>query len=161
MQKDSIHQIVKDVVVSLNFILIECSINYGKTKDSLKIIIHHNDKKITSDDCTLVADIISRQLDIDDPFERPYDLIVESPGLEREIKSTQEYSYFINREFKIFLTEDSDIIAKEGFIVGTVVKADEESVMVIINSKQITIPFSQIKKSKLFCDYDKLLKKNK
>lgn len=161
MVKESIYQLIKDTVHSLNFILIECSVNYGKTKDSLKVIIYHKEKHITSDDCTLVADIISRQLDIDDPFERAYDLIVESPGLEREIKSQQEYPYFINREFKVFLDENSSIIAKEGFVIGQLIEVTDDSILIKTINEQLEIPFTELKKAKLYCDYTQLLKKNK
>lgn len=161
MSKDSIYQLVEDTVHSLNFILIESMVNYGKLKDTLKVIIYHPEKKITSDDCTSVADIISRQLDIDDPFDRPYDLIVESPGLEREIKSLNEYRYFINREFKLFLNEDSTIVTKEGFVIGKVISVTEEGVTAIISKTENFIPFNDIKKAKLYCDYTSLLKKNK
>ncbi|MGL4676779.1 MAG: ribosome maturation factor RimP [Brevinema sp.] len=162
MNKESICQLIKNSIQSLDFILVECIINYGKSKDSLKIIIYHQTKKITSDDCSVVADIISRQLDIEDPFPRPYDLIVESPGLEREIKSIEEYHYFLNREFKIFLQTNADIISKESFIIVTL-KAmnNDDTLSVIFDKQQVIIPLIQIKKAKLHCDYDKLLKKSK
>ncbi len=161
MSKDSVYDLVKDSVNTLDFILVDCTVNYGKTKDNLRIIIHHKDKNVTSDDCSLVADIVSRRLDIDDPFDRPYDLIVESPGLEREIKSNQEYLYFLNREFKVFLNENADIVSKEGFIICTVTDTSEDNITVKTLKDKFTIPFDQIKKAKLYCDYDKLLKKNK
>ncbi|MGL5956403.1 MAG: ribosome maturation factor RimP [Brevinema sp.] len=162
MNKESVYQLIENSVQSLNFILIECTINYGKNKDSLKVIIYHQNKSITSDDCSLVADIISRQLDIEDPFPRPYDLIVESPGLEREIKSIEEYHYFLNRDFKIFLQPDADLLAKDSFITVTLKAVNDDSTLLLIfNKQQIIIPLTQIKKAKLHCDYDKLLKKSK
>ncbi len=161
MHKDSIFALVEDTVSALGFILIECAVHYGKTKDSLRIVIYSKDRKITSDDCTGVADIVSRQLDIDDPFDRPYDLIVESPGLERELKSQKEYEYFTGRELKIFLNEDSEIVPKEGFIVSVLKNADDDGIEVQLDKDMVRLPYHHIKKAKLYCDYEKLLKKNK
>ncbi len=94
MHKDSIFALVEDTVSALGYILIECAVHYGKTKDSLRIVIYSKDRQITSDDCTGVADIVSRQLDIDDPFDRPYDLIVESPGTRKRTQISKRIRVF-------------------------------------------------------------------
>ena len=163
MNKEDIYQVVEESVTTLNFIPLETIINYGQTKDVLKIVIHHTERKITSEDCALVADIISRRLDINDPFERPYDLIIESPGVERELKSSKEYPFFIGKSFKIFIIENEHIITKEGFLIGTLISVDDKSITLQIENEKntIVIPLDAIKKSKLYCDYTKLLKKNK
>ena len=163
MNKEDIYQVVEESVTTLNFIPLETIINYGQTKDVLKIVIHHTERKITSEDCALVADIISRRLDINDPFERPYDLIIESPGVERELKSSKEYPFFIGKSFKIFIIENENIVTKEGFLIGTLTSVEEKSITLQIENEvnSIIIPLDTIKKSKLYCDYTKLLKKNK
>ena len=163
MNKEDIYQVVEESVTTLNFVPLEIVINYGQTKDVLKIVIHHTERKITSEDCALVADIISRRLDINDPFERPYDLIVESPGVDRELKSLKEYPFFIGELFKVFIIENENFVTKEGFLIGTLTSIDEKSITLQIENEDngTIIPLDTIKKSKLYCDYTKLLKKNK
>ncbi len=171
MTKELIDNIVESSVESLDYVLLEHSLNHGKTKDVLKIVIYHPDKKITSDDCTTVANIISARMDINDPFERAYDLIVESPGLEREIKSPKEYPYFIGKEFKVFLNEAESeatkegvesILTKEGFLIA-ILQNIEDNVLLfkLLNGSLIDVPLDNIKKAKLYCDYEKLFKEKK
>ena len=161
MNKEDIYQIIEESVTALNFIPLESVINYGQQKDVLKIIIHHTEKKITSDDCSLVANIISRRLGIDDPFERPYDLIVESPGIDRELKSYTEFPFFIGKAFKIFIIENTDFLTKEGTLISTLISVVGKSTTLQIekDNNTIVIPLDTIKKSKLYYDYTELLKK--
>lgn len=161
MDKELILSIVEDSVVSLKFILLECAMSFGKTKDTLKVIIHHPQKSITSEDCSLVASIISRRLDIDDPFDKAYDLMVESPGVEREIKSPKEYPHFLGKDFKIFTEDHGSTLTKEGFFIGALEKITEEGITLKVETDLLNIPYEQIKKAKLYCDFNQILKKNK
>lgn len=151
--------LVEETVTSLKYILLECHIGRSKQKNLLKVIILHPEKEISSDDCTTVADILSRRLDIDDPFDKAYDLIVESPGLEREIKSPKEYQYFVGKEFKIF--PNQDIVTKEGFFIATLINVDLCNLKFKNEFQEFNISTDQIIKAKLYCDFSKILKENK
>ncbi|MGL4388272.1 MAG: ribosome maturation factor RimP [Brevinema sp.] len=159
MTDAEIINLIDESVTSLKFVPLECRITRSKTKNILKVVILNPEKEITSDDCTFVADILSRRLDIDDPFDKAYDLIVESPGLDRDIKSTIEYQYFIGKEFVVFPT--SDIVTKEGFFIGQLIKVTEDYLIFKYNADELMLSFNQINKSKLHCDFAKILKEKK
>ena len=55
----------------------------------LRIMIE-NDSVINIDDCIKVSRKVSEFLDVDDPFNDPYNLEVTSPGAERELKTEEQ-----------------------------------------------------------------------
>ena len=46
MNKEDIYQVVEESVTTLNFVSLETVINYGQTKDVLKIVIHQDRKSV-------------------------------------------------------------------------------------------------------------------
>ncbi|MGL4394015.1 MAG: ribosome maturation factor RimP [Brevinema sp.] len=159
MTDAEIINLVNESVASLKFVSLEVQIGRSKNKNTLKVVLLNPEKEITSDDCTFVADILSRRLDVEDPFDKAYDLVVESPGIDRAIKSTSEYQYFIGKEFVVFPTPE--IVTKEGFFIGELLKVDGDQLTFKHENKEIVITFDQINKSKLHCDFAKILKEKK
>lgn len=153
--------LVSESVTTLNYILLECSINSIRKKPTIKVVIFNPQKDIGSRDCAEVANIISSRLDILDPFEEHYDLVVESPGLEREIKNPQEYSYFLEKEFKIFPKIEENFYLQDGFFIGQLKEINDKELCFLSNKKMITIPLDSIQKAKLHCNFSKILKENK
>ncbi|MGL4367873.1 MAG: ribosome maturation factor RimP [Brevinemataceae bacterium] len=153
---------VKDWIATLKYTVLECSLTKSNNKHILKIVIFNPEKPINSEDCASAAEIISRRLDIEDFFAEPYDLIVESPGVEREIKSPAEYQYFIGKEFKIFPDEHvSTILTKDNFFIAELISIDGEQLIFQNNKEKFKITINEIKKAKLHCDYSKIFNSNK
>ncbi|MGL4562760.1 MAG: ribosome maturation factor RimP [Brevinema sp.] len=156
MTDSEIITLINESVTSLKFVPLECRISRSKAKNLLKVVILNPHQDITSDDCTFVADLLSRRLDIADPFDKAYDLVVESPGLEREIKSCSEYQYFIGKEFCVFPTPD--ILTKEGLFIARLISVSGETIIFKNEQEEFTLNISQIIKARLYCDFKKILK---
>lgn len=56
---------------------------------------------ITIDDCQMVSEEISRQLDIKDPIPCSYILEVSSPGIERPLKSDKDFTKAVGSKVEI------------------------------------------------------------
>jgi len=158
---EEISNLAQECVSALKYILLECSVGNIQKKPIIKIVVYNISKPIGSKDCAIVTEILSSRLDILDPFEGNYGLVVESPGLEREIKDYKEYSYFLNKEFKIFPIESSDYFLKDGFFIATLVEINNNILSFIKDKKNIEIKIENIQKAKLHCDFSKILRTNK
>lgn len=161
MLDETLYILVRSIVEDMGYIPLEIMFLRSKSKYTLKVVIHHQDKSVGSEECTEIADVLSRRLDIEDPIEKRYDLVVESPGLEREIKKNTEYPYFVGKEFKIFLSDDNVYPTKEGFFIGSLLQCENESCVFSIDGKNIVVPFVQIRKARLYYDFQHAFKQNR
>jgi ribosome maturation factor RimP len=101
-------------------------------------------------ECGEVSEILSEKLDEVDPIKEPYFLEVSSPGVERPLKTAEDFSKNINqnvfvklyepidgqKEFQGILKDFSNDIASIEYKVKTRVK-------------QVEIPFDKIAKARL------------
>lgn len=161
MKQNELFDFIKNIIIELDYIPLEVHLTCIKNKTILKIVIHHLTHSVSLDDCTEIAEILSRQLDIENPFDRAYDLVVESPGLQREIKSPDEYQYFIGREFCIFPKTTNKFPTKDGFFIAFLENICDNILTVKNNEHKFNISCDEIQKAHLFFDFSKALKNNK
>ncbi|MGL5720817.1 MAG: ribosome maturation factor RimP [Brevinema sp.] len=161
MQDQELYQIVRSTIQDLGYICLEVILLRSKSKHTLKVVLYHAEHPVGSEDCTEVAEILSRRLDIDDPIEKRYDLVVESPGLEREIKSDDEYPYFIGKDFKVFPKIELSQSQKEGFFVASLISYTDKVCSFKVDTEQFSLPVEDIKKARLYYDFQRALKKHK
>lgn len=159
MQDEALYILIKQIVEDMGYIALETLLLRAKNKYTLKVVIYHAGRPVGADDCTDVAEVLSRRLDIDDPIEKRYDLLVESPGVDREIKQISEYPYFIGKEFKIFPVSTEGL--KEGFFIGILESCQKDTCVFSCEKEQRTIAFTEIRKARLYYDFQKALKKQK
>ncbi len=75
-----------------------------------------------------------------------YDLIVSSPGIERNIKTLRHYEISLNEYIKVKLIEP---INDEYVLVGILKKIDNESIYLEVKDEVYTLNINNIKKSRL------------
>ncbi|MGL5254430.1 MAG: ribosome maturation factor RimP [Brevinema sp.] len=161
MQDQELYEIVRSTIQDLGYVCLDVMLLRAKSKHTLKVVLYHTAHPVGSEDCTEVAEILSRRLDIDDPIEKRYDLVVESPGLEREIKNDSEYPYFIGKEFKVFPKNELSYSQKEGFFIAQLLEYGEGTCSFKINEERFSLPVSDIKKARLYYDFQRALKKRR
>lgn len=95
-----LEKIGRDVVEKRNFEFVDMEFVKESGHWYLRYYI---DKKegITIDDCQLVSEEISRQLDLKDPIPFSYILEVSSPGIERPLKSDRDFIRAIGSKVEI------------------------------------------------------------
>ncbi len=105
---------------------------------------------ITLDNCAAVSREVSQLLDIEDFIDQAYSLEVSSPGLERPLKSMAEFERFVGRKAKIKTLEP---IGGENVFIGKINKTEEESIVLDVGTKEMTILFSQVEKARLEVEF--------
>lgn len=104
------------------------------------------DGGIDLDDCEAVTDLINDPLDELDPISEPYFLEVSSPGVERNLKSTEHFQSAIGE--KIRVKAFAKIENKKEW-VGTLLGFNEEGITMNAEGKDIEIPFDKIAKANI------------
>ncbi|WP_054701073.1 ribosome maturation factor RimP [Secundilactobacillus odoratitofui] len=107
---------------------------------------------ITIDECALVSDEVSEQLDgLDpDPIPQAYFLEVSSPGAERPLKKAADYERALNHYVHISLYQK---IAGEKAYEGTMIALNDDELTLKVNLKgrikDLVIPRTNIAKARL------------
>src|ERR1041385_5682207 len=82
---------------------------------------------VSVDDCAHVSRDLSALLDVDDVVPTAYTLEVSSPGLDRPLRSADDYRRFTGRRAKLVMREPVD---KQSFFKGTLGGVDGASVTI-------------------------------
>ena len=100
---------------------------------------------ITLTDCEQAHRSLSPALDVIDPFPHAYTLEISSPGLDRPLRSVQDYRRLIGKPVTLKLCEP---IQAQWRLVGAVVEVDDRGVTLAIQQKKTTetirVEFDQI-----------------
>lgn len=127
------------------FCLVEISNFYQGNTLFLRIIVDRHDGGITLDECAHLNNDIGRILDEKNLIQGKYILEVSSPGLNRPLKTKNDFFRCINRRVKFFLSE---AINGKIEIEGVIKESQEEGVSIETDKDIVLIPFSKINKAK-------------
>jgi ribosome maturation factor RimP len=117
----------------------------GKGKLLLRVII---DKEggVTLDDCEKLSKNLGAIMDIEDPLPGPYTLEISSPGLDRPLKGIMDYEKNTGKLARVVTVEK---IENQNFFIGRIIKVDKQNIKLLVNAREIDIPFEKISRAKL------------
>ncbi len=121
----------------------------GKGKLLLRVFI---DKEggVTLDDCERFSKDFGAVLDVEDLFPGPYTLEVSSPGLNRPLKGIKDFEKNIGKLIRIVTIEK---IQNQNFFMGHIMKVDGDFIYLLVNKREINIPFDKISKARLEVEF--------
>lgn len=121
----------------------------GRGKLLLRVII---DKEggVTLDDCERFSKSLGAVLDIEDPFLGSYRLEVSSPGMDRPLKSINDFEENIGKLARIVTGEE---IEKQKFFIGRILEISNDSVKLLVDKREVDIPFVKISKARLEVEF--------
>ena len=117
----------------------------GKGKLLLRVMID-KENGVTLDDCESFSKSFSAFLDVEDPISGPYNLEVSSPGLDRPLKSIKDFEKYRDKLVRIVTVEKID---NQNFFIGRIVGVSNNLIRLVVNKREIEIPFDNISKAKL------------
>jgi ribosome maturation factor RimP len=102
---------------------------------------------VTLADCSEVSRDTSAILDVEDIIPHHYNLEVSSPGLERPLRTPEEFTRFAGKLVKVKLRDP----AADGQKVlrGTLKEASEGTVAVVVDDRRVEVPFASIVEAQL------------
>jgi len=138
--------LLEDYVQSLGFLLVDIVCRYEGRNLVLKIFADKPSGGINMDECAILNREIGNLLDERGVIENRYILEVSSPGLDRPLKTKQDFLRFINKEVRFFL---NDYINGKLEWEGLIDRVGQESVFIKTESGFLEIPFLRINKANL------------
>jgi len=140
MDKNYIKQILTKDIQSLGCDLWGIEF-FGKNQNQTLRIYIDKEKGITVEDCEKVSRHVIKLLDVENEFSNKYLLEVSSPGLERKFFFEDQYSGYIDCDFKVRYNTN---LNKRVSIKGRLSKVTKEGLIIMTKDKDQKIPFSSI-----------------
>lgn len=142
--KERIAQLVDQIAREQGLLIYDYKYVPRKTQPQISVRIDSVEKKIGHIECeqysTALIELLDKAAVVED-----YLLEVSSPGLNRELRSIEEFRRFMNAPVTISYDVDGKSYSQEGKIVGI----EGEIIVVDTGKNIIKIEFSHIKKAKL------------
>lgn len=120
---------------------------------TLRIYID-SDKGIDVDDCAQVSHQVSGVLDVEDPISTEYVLEVSSPGVDRPLFTSKQFSDVIGETVEIKTTMPQQ--GRRNF-KGVLQSAEAHQLEVNVDGETFLIALSNIAKARLVPNFDELL----
>ena len=145
--KHPLCDLIEPIVEGLGYETVRI-LTIGQKNPTLQIMIDRKDgKEINVDDCATVSRKISEVMDEKDPIDDQYSLEVSSPGLDRPLTKPQHFKRFLGYETKIETSVEVD--GRKRFKGKTKSVSDNNDIVLEMDGKEYTIPFSDISKAKI------------
>ena len=145
--------VIENAAIKNGVIPIEIDFQKESGKWFLRIFIFDPEHPVDLDDCEKLTRSIDDFLDEIIPVK--YSLEVSSPGLERKIKSSKEYSVFKGKKIKIKLKEEIEELNEKTFI-GTILDFQKNiglTLKIEGNEQIIVVQEENINSAQLYFDY--------
>jgi len=148
MIRDDIEQLLKPAIESMGYMLWGCEY-LAQGKHSLLRVYIDKDDGIGIEDCELVSHQVNALLDVEDPISGNYSLEVSSPGIPRPLFSHWQYQRYIGQfvQLKVFKP-----VAGVRKFMGTIVSADENTLILDVNDVKQDFLFSNVAKANLMAE---------
>lgn len=131
---DRIQDILSPILWTLGLELVDV-VCVGQGSRSVVRVLIDKPGGVTVSDCERAHLAVGPALDVADPFPHAYTLEVSSPGLDRPFKRLQDYQRAVGKRVSVKLKQPLD---GQWRIIGELVQADEDSVVLAITSKAAT-----------------------
>ena len=106
---------------------------------------------VSVEDCANVSRDLSAILDVEDVVPSAYTLEVSSPGLDRPLRSVDDYRRFTGRRAKVVMRETVD---GQSFFRGALVGVDQDAVLIDADDgKRHRVPLAVITRANLEVEF--------
>ncbi len=105
------------------------------------------------EDCARISEELSRALDLHDPIPHAYTLEVASPGLDRALRSAEDFVRFAGR--KVEVTAREPIEGRRRWR-GRLVGLEGNDVVLNVDTQTARLPLAQIAAARLVVEMDDL-----
>jgi len=109
-------------------------------------VIIDSDRGVGINDCERVSRQLEALMDIEDPVPGSYTLEVTSPGLDRPLRSLEDFRRFQGRLARIVTKEK---LNNQSFFIGRIAKVTSNTVIISIGKKELEIPYEIIDRANL------------
>lgn len=138
------YPLAEEVAEELGYEIVDIEFQNGSKHDLLSIFIYKKEG-IDLDDCTEMSRNLEKKLDDLDILKNPYYLEISSPGLDRPLKTKDDYRRNVGKEVDLKLYAPIDGKKEFSFVLD---KYDDEFVYCNIDGEELKIPIKSISSMK-------------
>ncbi|NMW84599.1 ribosome maturation factor RimP [Peptoniphilus sp. AGMB00490] len=142
--KKEIYPLAEEVAEELGYEIVDIEFQKGSKHDLLSIFIYKKEG-IDLDDCTEMSRNLEKKLDNLEILKNPYYLEISSPGLDRPLKTKDDYRRNIGNEVDVKLYAPINGKKEFSFVLD---KYDDENFYCKIDDEDIVIPIKSISSMK-------------
>jgi ribosome maturation factor RimP len=106
---------------------------------------------VTLDDCANFSRIVSAALDVEDPLDGAYELVVSSPGLDRPLRTPAHYQRYVGKRVRVKTYAPVPDAGNRKTFVGNLLGYDEAkgAVLIDVDGTHFAVPRQAISKANL------------
>lgn len=142
--RKEIYPLAEEVAEELGYEIVDIEFQNGSKHDLLSIFIYKKEG-IDLDDCTEMSRNLEKKLYDLDILKNPYYLEISSPGLDRPLKTKDDYRRNVGKEVDLKLYAPIDGKKEFSFVLD---KYDDEFVYCNIDGEELKIPIKSISSMK-------------
>ena len=146
---DRVRSLAEEVTDGVGVELVDVAL-LGKGAQTILRVTIDREGGISLKDCETTSRDLEALLDVEDPFPGKYTLEVTSAGIDRPLKTIEEFMRFQGKKARIVCTEK---IESESFFVGTIQDVQDKIIYLELKKKTVRIPFQIIKKARLEIEF--------
>jgi ribosome maturation factor RimP len=150
---NEVERLLQPIARSLGLETVDVQVAGEARRTVLRILVDRPEGGITVEECARVNEALGRQLDLYDFFPHAYTLEVSSPGLDRSLRTDDEFRRFAGRRAEVITGEPVDGQRRfRGLLLGVV----GDAVLMQVDRRQVAIPKAQIQQARLVVEMDDL-----
>ena len=142
--KREIYPLAEEVAEELGYEIVDIEFQNGSKHDLLSIFIYKKEG-IDLDDCTEMSRSLEKKLDNLEALKNPYYLEISSPGLDRPLKTKDDYRRNVGNEVDVKLYAPIDGQKEFSFVLD---KYDDENIYFMKDEEELAIPIKSISSMK-------------
>ena len=142
--KREIYPLAEEVAEELGYEIVDIEFQNGSKHDLLSIFIYKKEG-INLDDCTEMSRSLEKKLDNLEILKNPYYLEISSPGLDRPLKTKDDYRRNVGNEVDVKLYAPIDGQKEFSFVLE---KYDDENIYFMKDEEELAIPIKSISSMK-------------
>jgi ribosome maturation factor RimP len=116
---DHVKRMVTGVAEEAGFAVVEIQFPRYKSRQVVRVFIDKTGG-VTLDDCKQVSSKIGERLDMEDPFPTRYTLEVSSPGVDRPLKTIDDFRRNTGRTLTVYVSDESDEVTTHSGVLKEV-----------------------------------------
>ncbi|HSE41549.1 MAG TPA: ribosome maturation factor RimP [Acidobacteriota bacterium] len=137
-----IEQLARKITESEGLELMDLEYKTGQSRSLLRIFIDKNGG-VTLSDCENISRQLSAVLDVNDLVKGAYVLEVSSPGVDRPLRTDQDYQRSVGRTVRISYEDDGRVLQ----VIGLLKSVDNDFVTVQQQDSDMQIRRDEIKRA--------------
>jgi len=143
--EEQLRELLLPIIKEAGVELVDLEIRGHTNRLVIRVFVDYPSGGITIEKCVELSRLFLDRLDIEDIISGNYRLEVSSPGVERPLKTTFDFSRNVGKKVRVIYFDDE----VEKVIEGTILQAQQEEIQIKKAQEIKKIPVKKIRSGKI------------